>query len=81
ICGRSEENVAQAAGRFSYAGYYTDWRQMLSDDRIQLLDNNGPNDVHAEPCIAAAEAGIHVLCEKPMARTAEEAKGMWEAAE
>jgi predicted dehydrogenase len=81
ICGRSEEAVAEAARRYGYEGYYTDWRQMVEDDRIQLLDNGGPNNMHAEPCIAAAEAGKHVLCEKPLARTAEEAKAMLEAVE
>jgi predicted dehydrogenase len=79
ICGRNEEAVAEAARRYGYEGYYTDWRKMLADDRIQLLDNGGPNDMHAEPCIAAAKADKHVLCEKPLARTAQEAKEMLDA--
>jgi predicted dehydrogenase len=79
ICGRNEEAVAEAAKRFGYEGYYTDWRKMLENDAIQVFDNGGPNDAHAEPCIAAAQAGKHVFCEKPMARTAQEAKGMLDA--
>jgi predicted dehydrogenase len=79
ICGRNEDAVSAAAQRFGYQGYYTDWRQMLADDRIQLFDNGGPNDAHAEPSIAAAQAGKHILCEKPLARTAEEAKTMLDA--
>jgi predicted dehydrogenase len=81
IAGRNEEAVAEAARRYGYEGYYTDWRDMLADDRVQLFDNGGPNDAHAEPCIAAAEAGKHVFCEKPLARTAEEAKTMLDAVE
>ncbi len=81
ICGRDEEAVAEAARRYGYESAYTDWREMLADDRVQLFDNGGPNDVHAEPCIAAAQAGKHVLCEKPLARSAQEAKGMLEAVE
>ena len=79
VCGRNEAAAAEAARRYGYMGYYTDWRKMLEDDRIQLFDNGGPNDAHAEPCIAAAKAGKHVFCEKPLARTAEEAKGMLDA--
>jgi len=79
VCGRNEEAVVEAASRYGYEGYYTDWRKMLADDRVQLFDNGGPNNMHAEPCIAAAQAGKHVLCEKPLARTAEEAKGMLDA--
>jgi predicted dehydrogenase len=45
-----------------------------------LLDNSASNDVHAEACIAGAEAGKHLLCEKPMARNASEAKQMLDAA-
>lgn len=79
IAGRNEEAVTEAAKRYGYEKAYTDWRKMLEDDEIQVFDNGGPNDVHAEPSIAAAEAGKHVFCEKPLARTAEEAMPMLEA--
>jgi predicted dehydrogenase len=79
ICGRNEEAVAEAARRYGYESHYTDWHEMLEDDRIQLFDNGGPNNVHAEPCIVAAQAGKHIFCEKPLARTAEEAKQMLDA--
>jgi predicted dehydrogenase len=79
IAGRNEAAVKEAALRYGYEGYYTDWREMIKDPRIQLFDNGGPNDMHAGPCIAAAEAGKHILCEKPMARTAAEAKQMLDA--
>jgi predicted dehydrogenase len=79
VAGRNEEAVKEAAKRYGYEGYYTDWRRMLENDAIQVFDNGGPNDAHAEPCIAAAQAGKHVFCEKPLARTAEEAKSMLDA--
>ena len=71
----------EAAKRYGYEHAYTDWREMLHNPNIHVFDNGGPNDAHAEPTIAAAEAGMHVFCEKPLARTAEEAKGMLDAAE
>jgi predicted dehydrogenase len=79
VAGRNEDAVKQAAARYGYAKYYTDWRDLIADDDVQLFDNGGPNNAHAEPCIAAARAGKHILCEKPLARTAEEAHGMLEA--
>lgn len=79
ICGRNEEATAEAARRYGYDGYYTDWRKMLENPAVQVFDNGGPNDAHAEPTIAAAQAGKHVFCEKPLARTAEEAKTMLDA--
>ncbi|HWE63028.1 MAG TPA: Gfo/Idh/MocA family oxidoreductase [Chloroflexota bacterium] len=79
IAGRSEEKVAQAARRYGYESYTTDWQDLVNDPRIQVFDNGGPNDLHAEPCIAAAQAGKHIVCEKPLGRTAEEARRMLDA--
>src|SRR6266851_2592391 len=79
IAGRNEEAAKEAAVRYGYERYYTDWKEMLKNDRLQLFDNGGPNDAHAEPSIAAAQAGLHVLCEKPLARDAREAATMLEA--
>jgi len=81
ICGRNADGVAEAARRYGYAKAYTDWREMLADEAVQLFDNGAPNAMHAEPSIAAAQAGKHVLCEKPLGRTPEESKAMWDAAE
>jgi len=54
---------------------------MIQNPAIHVFDNGGPNDAHAEPTIAAAQAGKHVFCEKPLARTAEETKMMLDAVE
>ena len=81
VCGRREGLVAEAAARYGYREYYTDWRDLVSDDRIQVIDNVGPPELHAEPTIAAVRAGKHAICEKPLAMNAAEAKRMWEAAE
>src|ERR671915_1372148 len=72
IAGRNEEAVAEAARRYGFAGHVTDWKALIADDRIGLFDNAGPNNLHAEPTIAAAEAGKHVICEKPLGRDAAE---------
>ena len=58
----------------------TDWREQVADERIGLFVNGGPNALHAEPTIAAARAGKHVLCEKPLALDAAQAHEMWRAA-
>ena len=79
IAGRNEAAVQEAQKRFGYETAYTDWHDLIKDDRIQLFDNGGPNDAHAEPSIAAAKAGKHVLCEKPLGRTADESKRMRDA--
>jgi predicted dehydrogenase len=77
IAGRDEQAVREAAGRYGYARWTTDWRDIVADESIGLFDNGGPNVVHAEPTIAAARAGKHVVCEKPLGRTADESFEIW----
>jgi predicted dehydrogenase len=79
ISGRDEGACSEAAKRYGYKKFYPNWQDMVEDDEVQLFDNGGPNDVHAAPSIAAAKAFKHVLCEKPLARTAGEAKEMLDA--
>src|ERR671920_654289 len=78
IAGRNEEAVAEAARRYGFGEYVTDWKQLVADDRVQLFDNSGPNNLHSEPTIAAAEAGKHVICEKPLGRDAAESYETWQ---
>lgn len=80
ICGRTEPAVAEAARRYGFDGYYTDWRELVADDRVTLFDNVAWHSAHVEPCIAAAEAGKHVLCEKPLATNAQDSRRMLNAA-
>ena len=78
LAGRTEEAVAEASRRYGYEGYVTDWRELVASDEVELFDNSGPNNLHAEPTAAAAEAGKHVVCEKPLARTAGESYDVWQ---
>jgi predicted dehydrogenase len=78
IAGRNEEAVAEAALRYGFAEHVTDWKALVADERVQLFDNAGPNNLHSEPTIAAAEAGKHVICEKPLGRDAAESYETWQ---
>jgi predicted dehydrogenase len=80
IVGRDDAAVAEAARRYGFATHVTDWRGLVDDDRVALFDNVGPNNLHAEPTIAAAQKGKHVLCEKPLGRSAVESYDIWQAA-
>jgi predicted dehydrogenase len=79
IAGRNEDAVAEAARRYGFADYKTDWRAVATDPRVQLFDNSGPNNLHAEPTVVAAQAGKHVICEKPLGRDAAESYETWQA--
>ncbi|HOA72699.1 MAG TPA: Gfo/Idh/MocA family oxidoreductase [Phycisphaerae bacterium] len=59
---------------------YADWRELIADPAVQMVDICTPTYLHAEMAIAALEAGKHVLCEKPMALTVEECDEMLKAA-
>jgi predicted dehydrogenase len=77
IAGRNEEAVQEAATRYGYEYATTDWHDLIADERIGLFDNGGPNALHGEATIAAAEAGKHVVCEKPLGRDADESYDIW----
>src|SRR6266851_4734345 len=76
IAGRDGPAVRAAAARYGYARAYTQWRDLVEDAYVRLFDNIRPNDAHAEPSIAAAEAGKDVFCVKPPGPTAAEARTM-----
>lgn len=81
IVGRTKDAVAEAAARYGFETYYTDWKDLVKDKRVEIIDNCLPNNMHLAPAIAAVESGKHVLCEKPLAMNVEEARGMYKAAE
>jgi predicted dehydrogenase len=81
ICGRDADAVRRAADRHGWAAAETDWRALIERDDVDLVDICTPGDSHAEIAVAALAAGKHVLCEKPLANTVEEAQVMTRAAE
>jgi len=81
ICGRDAGAVRAAAKKHGWAAAETDWRALIERDDVDLVDICTPGDSHAEIALAALAAGKHVLCEKPLANTVEEAVAMTAAAE
>ncbi|CAM5350879.1 oxidoreductase [Streptomyces spiroverticillatus] len=81
VCGRDRDAVRAMADRHGWAAAETDWRALIARDDVDIVDICTPGDSHAEIAVAALEAGKHVLCEKPLANTVEEARAMTEAAQ
>jgi predicted dehydrogenase len=81
VCGRDEAKVKEFAEKWGYRSTETDWKKLVARDDIDLVDIATPNDLHAEQAIAAAKAGKMILCEKPLGRTAAEARKMVTAVE
>ena len=81
VSGRNQELTKSFAERFGYKRTYSDWRALIRDPEVEVVDICTPPNVHSEPAIACCEAGKPMLCEKPLARDAEEAKEMLRAAE
>ena len=80
ICGRNPEGVAAAARELGWKNASTDWKAVIENAEIDIIDINTPNDSHAEIAIAAANAGKHVLCEKPLALTVGQCREMLDVA-
>src|ERR1700716_1211630 len=81
VVARNADRVRAFATTWGYAAAEADWRAVVERKDIDLVDIASPNDTHAEIAIAAAKAGKMVLCEKPLGRTAEEAKAMGDTVE
>ncbi|KQX46559.1 MULTISPECIES: Gfo/Idh/MocA family protein [unclassified Paenibacillus] len=82
FCDIVQEKAETAAEKYGSktAKVYEDYKELLQDATIDIVHVLTPNDSHAEIAIAALEAGKHVMCEKPMAKTAADAKRMVETA-
>ncbi len=79
ICGRNEAAVTKAAETYGWKNVETDWRKVLENPEIDVIDISTPGNLHAEIAIAAAKAGKAVWCEKPIGNTLQEAKDMLDA--
>lgn len=81
ICGRNSSAVQEAADQLGWRESVTDWKQLVNREDIDLVDINAPSDAHKEIALAAAKAGKHIFCEKPLALTLADAREMLQAAE
>ncbi len=80
ICARHRDELEVFAAQWGWQNISTRWKDVVTNDQIGLVDIGVPNHLHAEMSIAALEAGRNVACEKPLARTLDEARDMLRAA-
>jgi predicted dehydrogenase len=78
IASRNLEHAEQVARTLGIPKAYGSYKELLADEEIEAVYNPLPNDLHVPWTIAAADAGKHVLCEKPIALNAEEARTLIE---
>ena len=75
-----QAGVAEAATRYGYGSYTTDWHDLVASPAVDVFDNVTTDAAHVEPTLAAIAAGKHVICEKPLASTAADCARLYEAA-
>jgi predicted dehydrogenase len=80
LCDRDPEKASRVAQKFGIPASYNRFEELLADDAIDAVDITTPNYLHAPMAVAALEAGKHVLCERPLARSGAEAATMAKAA-
>lgn len=80
-CGRHEDSVRAFADRWGWEDIETDWRKLVTRDDVDIIDISLPQYLHHDVAVAAAKAGKHIFCEKPLAVSYEQAKNMYETAE
>jgi predicted dehydrogenase len=74
MCNRNAERARTIKDEFGIAKHYTDYREMLETEKPDFVDVITPPPTHLKMCQAAAELGVHVICQKPLAPTFDEAK-------
>ena len=80
LCDRDQEKVARVAQKFQVPRSCSRFEELLGEDDVDVVDICTPNYLHAPMAVAALEAGKHVICERPLARSADEAAAMIKAA-
>jgi predicted dehydrogenase len=80
-CGRNETALRAFADNWGWQNVETDWRKAVERDDVDVVDVSLPQHLHHEVAIAAARAGKHLFCEKPMALKVSDAEAMLQAAE
>lgn len=76
ICGRDPKDTAASAKKFGWEEWSTDWKEVVSRPDVDVVDISTPGDLHKPMAIAAAKAGKHIICEKPLANTLKESEEM-----
>jgi predicted dehydrogenase len=81
ICGRDRAGAEAAARQYGWEEVETDWRKAVERPDVQVVDICTPGNLHHDIAVAAAAAGKHVICEKPLANSLAEARAMLKAVE
>jgi predicted dehydrogenase len=81
ICGRNRERAEELARKHEISQVFTDYREMIEKGNLDAVIVASPDDLHYPMTMAALDVGLHVLCEKPLAMTVEQAQAMTEKAE
>ncbi|ADU28660.1 Gfo/Idh/MocA family protein [Evansella cellulosilytica] len=76
-----KDSAKGAASKLGFSHYTDDWKTIINNPEIDIVDIVTPNHLHEEMAIAAAEAGKHIICEKPLGRNAEETARILEVVE
>src|SRR5262249_15496909 len=80
VYGRQPARTEMTRARYGFERASDHWEDLVKDPAVEALDNCLPNHLHLEPCLAAIRAGKHVFCEKPLGRSAAEARRLRDAA-
>jgi hypothetical protein len=81
LCGRNRERADEMARKYGFERVNTDYRDMIDRGDLDAIVISAPDDQHYQMVMDALEAGLHVVCEKPLALNAADAKAMYEKAE